>query len=523
MEDAHAAILDLDEAGKESNSFFAVYDGHGGSTVAKFAGQNVHRRLISEEAYKNKDYPAALKNAFLGTDEDLLADPAHTRDPSGCTAVAALVSSDGKIYTANAGDSRAVVSVAGVVEPLSFDHKPSNPGEKARIEAAGGYIEYGRANGNLALSRALGDFEFKKNYTLTPEKQVITADPDITTHQITEEDEFFVVACDGIWDCLSSQHVVDYVRRSIAQGLTLGEVCESMCEYCLAPDTTAGAGVGCDNMTALIVAVLHGRTLEEWTAWVKERYESKHGYSTPDVAPTLYSALRLRGFRARRESYEQRISLKRSQDEERTKNAVAAGIDPSTLRREDDSDHEDSNLDENSLAGLLSLSGLTGLTRVLGSSGGISFQPGAGIRSDNGELMFGFNDHDNDDDSDLEDEGGPLNQYSPRTFGGKKAEDDSTKSLKEKLDELDRDIKQEDGNARSRTTDPDGDAIMGDESHPAKTLATSAVQGEAPPPPPAPANGDPKATADQLELTPRPDSPLKEGDLLDKSEDPLKR
>lgn len=51
--------------------------------------------------------------------------------------------------------------------------------------------------GNLALSRALGDFEFKKNYALGPEKQIITADPDVTVHEVSEEDEFIVIACDG--------------------------------------------------------------------------------------------------------------------------------------------------------------------------------------------------------------------------------------------------------------------------------------------------------------------------------------
>jgi hypothetical protein len=90
-----------------------------GSTVAKYAGLNVHKRLVTEETYKNDDYEVALKKAFLGTDEDILAsqftfghlfvitlpnwmylsvDPAHTREPSGCTAVAALLTSDNKIY-----------------------------------------------------------------------------------------------------------------------------------------------------------------------------------------------------------------------------------------------------------------------------------------------------------------------------------------------------------------------------------------------------------------------------------------
>ena|ERR1700733_4956265 len=91
MEDAHAIVLSLDEGEEKSNTFFAVYDGHGGAfyapclcvdlsksvilggSVAKFAGSNVHKRLVSEEAYREKRYEEALKRAFLGTDEDLLA------------------------------------------------------------------------------------------------------------------------------------------------------------------------------------------------------------------------------------------------------------------------------------------------------------------------------------------------------------------------------------------------------------------------------------------------------------------
>lgn len=90
MEDAHAIVLDLDKDSNTPNTFFAVYDGHGGAsnqqfqlfglaetsaggTVAKFAGENVHTRLVKEETYREKQYEAALKRAFLGTDEDLLA------------------------------------------------------------------------------------------------------------------------------------------------------------------------------------------------------------------------------------------------------------------------------------------------------------------------------------------------------------------------------------------------------------------------------------------------------------------
>ncbi len=58
-------------------------------------------------------------------------------------------------------------------------------------------MEFGRVNGNLALSRAIGDFEFKKKADLSPEQQIVTAFPDVVTHALADNDEFLVIACDG--------------------------------------------------------------------------------------------------------------------------------------------------------------------------------------------------------------------------------------------------------------------------------------------------------------------------------------
>jgi len=77
------------------------------------------------------------------------------------------------------------------------DIADSRVGEKARICAAGGFVDFGRVNGNLALSRAIGDFEFKKSADLSPEQQIVTAFPDVVAHTITDDDEFLVIACDG--------------------------------------------------------------------------------------------------------------------------------------------------------------------------------------------------------------------------------------------------------------------------------------------------------------------------------------
>src|ERR1700749_5265576 len=73
----------------------------------------------------------------------------------------------------------------------------THAGEKARIQAAGGFVAFGRVNGNLALSRAIGDFEFKKSADLPPEHQIVTAFPDVITHEVSSDDEFLVIACDG--------------------------------------------------------------------------------------------------------------------------------------------------------------------------------------------------------------------------------------------------------------------------------------------------------------------------------------
>ncbi|WFD19090.1 protein-serine/threonine phosphatase [Malassezia caprae] len=296
MEDAHAAVLNLmDDANvgpKERVSFFAVYDGHGGANVARYSGRTVHTRLMELPEFKEKQWEAALRRSFLKTDEDLRSDPVYANDTSGCTAVAALiVPQDGAqgrtIYVANAGDSRSVLGLAGEAKAMSFDHKPGNPEEHSRILNAGGFVEFDRVNGNLALSRAIGDFEFKQNGVLPAEKQIVTADPQVISHDWTGEEEFLVLACDGIWDCLSNQQVVDLVRRGVAQGKELDVITEDIIDRCLAPDAEVG-GIGCDNMTLLIVALLGNRTKAEWYEWIKQRVENKVGYDTPENVPSVF-------------------------------------------------------------------------------------------------------------------------------------------------------------------------------------------------------------------------------------------
>lgn len=172
---------------------------------------------------------------------------------AGCTAVSAMII-EKVLYVANSGDSRAVLCRNGQAIAMSNDHKPENQEELDRILAAGGTVIEGRVNGNLNLCRSLGDFEYKSDPALSPEAQMITANPEIKTIELTAQDEFLVLACDGVWDILSNQECCDFIKERLKTH-QLEKIIEEMFERCLAKDIGSSAGLGCDNMTAVILTL----------------------------------------------------------------------------------------------------------------------------------------------------------------------------------------------------------------------------------------------------------------------------
>ncbi|KAH7671833.1 protein phosphatase 1G protein [Dioscorea alata] len=292
MEDAHAALPDLDA----STSFFGVYDGHGGKVVAKFCAKFLHTQVLKQEAYSAGDLGASIQRAFFRMDEmmkgqrgwrelsvlgdkinkftgmiegliwspkggdsnDQQDDWAYEEGPhsdftgptSGSTACVAVIRNN-QLIVANAGDSRCVISRKGQAYNLSRDHKPELEAERDRILKAGGFIHAGRVNGSLNLARAIGDMEFKQNKFLPAEKQIVTANPDLSVVDLCDDDDFIVLACDGIWDCMSSQQLVDFIHEHINIETSLSAVCERVLDRCLAPSTAGGEG--CDNMTMILV------------------------------------------------------------------------------------------------------------------------------------------------------------------------------------------------------------------------------------------------------------------------------
>jgi len=110
------------------------------------------------------------------------------------------------IFCANAGDSRAVLYTNDRVHPLSDDHKPDKPTERDRIVKSDHMVADDRVDGNLALSRAFGDFQYKQNSKVTWKDQAVTSFPDVSvTARKSKGDKFIIMACDGIWDCVSNE------------------------------------------------------------------------------------------------------------------------------------------------------------------------------------------------------------------------------------------------------------------------------------------------------------------------------
>lgn len=271
MEDAHFTIGSLRGKGWEDTAAFGVMDGHGGHQVAHFC-----KRLLPQQIAKgpSQDPKESLMAAFQKMDELLMGGAKHlpekhlpvaeAAEDSGCTCIVSLVQPD-TIIVANAGDSRAVLCRAGKAVSLSEDHKPHLEKEHERIRKAGGKLTrtkrgantHYRLNGDLNLSRAIGDLQHKRNPKLKWREQAVVSTPDVVFHRRSPEDEFLLMACDGIWDCLENQEAVDLVREMLPDYLDeerpFSGILEDLMSRIISSDLEKSSGRGGDNMTIILI------------------------------------------------------------------------------------------------------------------------------------------------------------------------------------------------------------------------------------------------------------------------------
>lgn len=183
----------------------------------------------------------AVKNAFVKADH-AFADDSSLDISSGTTALTALIFGR-TMLIANAGDCRAVMGKRGKAIELSKDHKPNCSSERLRIEKLGGVVYDGYLNGQLSVARALGDWHMKgPKGSACP----LSAEPELQETLLTEEDEFLIIGCDGLWDVMSSQGAVTMARKELMLHNDPERCARELVREALKRNT-------CDNLTVVVV------------------------------------------------------------------------------------------------------------------------------------------------------------------------------------------------------------------------------------------------------------------------------
>ncbi len=206
-EDKHDVVINANNKNKNIKpiNYFAVFDGHGGGQVSKYVQQNIAKYFLNKKLVYplNKKY---IVSVFDKIQNDLKKEKIATS--TGSTALIVINYQFGNneyLNVINAGDCRCVLNRDNFAMPLTKDHKPHWPEEKARIEKMGGKIvfdQYDWRIKGLSVSRSFGDID------ATP---YLTHVPDVFRYKLDKHDKFFVLACDGLWDVLSPQDVVNFV------------------------------------------------------------------------------------------------------------------------------------------------------------------------------------------------------------------------------------------------------------------------------------------------------------------------
>ena len=301
MEDTH--ITDISKGENDRFNIFGIFDGHGGKEVAQYVSNHfTNAFLLNEKIKKNKIKQAIIdtflkmddlmfqkeaiqelktlqkkseeedkiffeKNNIIETQLDLYIKNILNKEENiaftrGCTACVCIIDVlTKKIFFANAGDSRVILCKKGKAYRMSVDHKPELELENNRIKKAKGWVnDYGRINGNLNLSRTLGDLEYKNNKNLLPQEQIITAYPDVVDDKIEPDNDFIIIGCDGIWDSMQDQEICDIIIDKLKEENDiykvnleniLANICDNICAKIPFNELTSKDGY--DNMSIILI------------------------------------------------------------------------------------------------------------------------------------------------------------------------------------------------------------------------------------------------------------------------------
>ena len=229
-------------------SYFAVFDGHGGDKVAKYAKDNFHKHILSKLTNiqtKPTSIPQVLKSSFEEFDIEINKQ-LKQQDTVGSTASIVYIIKQNKqtpstAYCANVGDSKCyLLSADSTVEQISSDHNCKQPDEVTRVKQAGGCIFQNRVFGTLMLTRSLGDKEMKK--------YGVSAVPSIKSIELQPQHKYIVLASDGIWDLVPQETLSDIYKELNVNEINSEILCMKLVEYALDNGST-------DNISCIVIEI----------------------------------------------------------------------------------------------------------------------------------------------------------------------------------------------------------------------------------------------------------------------------
>ncbi|KAA0167526.1 hypothetical protein FNF31_00964 [Cafeteria roenbergensis] len=274
--DAEAASKALEARSGAQTAMFGVFDGHNGSGASEFLAQRMPGALAMHPEF-GTDLQAAMRDAADRVDNEYMDYAQENQVYDGATGVMVALRmprlepgatglQKAELLCANVGDSRAVLSKRGEAIELSSDHKVTREDELERITRAGGWVTKDRLCGVIAVSRAFGDIEHKRLKTecwgIDFTGDTLISEPEFQSCRVSlpavapggaagrrpsgAGDEFIIVACDGVWDVMTSQQAVNFVRRRIAAHGDAGRAVFDLIQKALDLNTI-------DNCTACLV------------------------------------------------------------------------------------------------------------------------------------------------------------------------------------------------------------------------------------------------------------------------------
>eukprot|EP00930_Biecheleria_cincta_P012734 TRINITY_DN11707_c0_g1_i2.p1 TRINITY_DN11707_c0_g1~~TRINITY_DN11707_c0_g1_i2.p1 ORF type:complete len:333 (+),score=67.83 TRINITY_DN11707_c0_g1_i2:92-1090(+) len=273
MEDAHQAVLCHGDGQDDKTaiadalgafSYFAVFDGHGGTQAAEFAGERLSCALAEEASTLSRDPTEALRLAFAKVEAEWLVRARQQELFDGTTAAVALLDrAQGRCFIGNVGDSEVVLGRRDATgktccQVLTEVHNVrGNPAEADRVIAAGGRLWHRRLGHpklnprvcSLAISRSIGDLFFKDEEYVEGTVSGLIADPymsNATWDPAECGEQILILGCDGLWDTVTHEDALEFAFNQRAGNQGPQGICEQLVK--LAQENGSS-----DNITVMVV------------------------------------------------------------------------------------------------------------------------------------------------------------------------------------------------------------------------------------------------------------------------------